>query len=84
MNEDEFKKFSDEVDDFQLKILRFCRDEKLDPVIAAIGLYVLSLELLEHNEMITEEQVSKIRIIMEEQNTPEKDSFLKNNTGVIH
>ena len=84
MNEDEFKKFSDEVDDFQLKILRFCRDEKLDPVIASIGLYVLSLELLEHNEMITEEQVSKIKIIMEEQDTPEKDSFLKNNTGVIH
>ena len=84
MNDDEFKKFSDEVDDFQLKILRFCRNEKLDPVIAAIGLYVLSLELLEHNEMITEEQVSKIRIIMEEPNTPEKDSFFNKDTGVIH
>ena len=84
MNEDEFKKFSDEVDDFQLKILRFCRDEKLDPVIAAIGLYVLSLELLEHNEMISEEQVSKIRIIMEEPNTSEKDSFFNKDTGVIH
>ena len=84
MNDDEFKKFSDEVDDFQLKILRFCRDEKLDPVIAAIGLYVLSLELLEHNEMISEEQVSKIRIIMEEPNTSEKDSFFNKDTGVIH
>ena len=60
----DFDKFSDELDEFQLKTLKFCKESNFNPEIAAVGMHILSMDLLKSLGLLNNEQIKGFRRIV--------------------
>tara|TARA_R110002020_G_C15734288_1_gene724425 strand:- start:2 stop:259 length:258 start_codon:yes stop_codon:yes gene_type:complete len=60
----DFDKFSDEIDEFGIKILEFCKESNFHPEIAAVGMHLLSMDLLKSLGLLNNEQVKGFRRIV--------------------
>ena len=68
----DFDKFSDEIDEFGIKILEFCKESNFHPEIAAVGMHILSMDLLKSLGLLNNEQVKGFRRIVAGENFTEE------------
>ena len=68
----DFDKFSDEIDEFGIKILEFCKESNFHPEIAAVGMHLLSMDLLKSLGLLNNEQVKGFRRIVAGENFTEE------------
>ena len=81
----DFDKFSDELDEFQLKTLKFCKESNFHPEIAAVGMHLLSMDLLKSLGLLNNEQIKGFRRIVAGENFTEEAPNIQPKDGeVIH
>ena len=68
----DFDKFSDEIDEFGIKILEFCKESNFHPEIAAVGMHILSMDLLKSLGLLNNEQIKGFRRIVAGENFTEE------------